>query len=257
MLIKRKPDNWLAPNELALYIKSNDKNISQILENKLKHYQNLLPDAIRTWVVGRELKLCLDKNFLDKFCELAILKKRTALSQQRRDLNIAELLRYYISGKYSDVADWLHYLYNSGRPGAKDAIVLKKYRAPAYHVYEDSIEWLLKNSDLKRKKVPYFRMEFTPEVLHRDYIQEDVKVIAKKLQENAKIMPESIYEVYHPGYWSKILVLEPSALEKFVEMSGLTFRPEYHGIEANIVEPFYVKETVKQMLNLLQQKDER
>jgi hypothetical protein len=70
-------------------------------------------------------------------------------------------------------------------------------------------------------------------------------------------MPESIYEVYHPNYGTKKLVLEPAALEKFVELSKLTFRPEYHGIEANIIEPFYVKETVKQMLNLLQQNDER
>ena len=257
MLIKRKPDSWLTPNELALYIESNDKNIASILENKLKHYQNLLPDAIRTCAVGRELKLCLDKNFLDEFCKLAMLKRRTMPLQQRRDLNIAQLLRYYISGKHSDVADTLHYLYNSGRPGAKDAIVLRQYRAPAYHVYEDSIDWLLANSDLKRKKVPYHRMEFTPEDLHRNYIQEDVRVIASKLQENAKIMPESIYEVYHPKYGTKKLVLEPAALEKFVELSKLTFRPEYHGIEANIVEPFYVKETVKQMLNLLQQNDDR
>lgn len=258
MLVKRKPNNWFTADELVKYIEVDvDKNAGMFLENKLRHYQKYLPEAIRTWVVGKELKLCLDKGRLTDFCDIAHLKKRATPLNERKDLNIAQLLRYYVSGKHDEVSAVLDSLYHSGLPGAKDAIILRKYRAPAYHVYEDSIDWLLANSDLKRKKVPYHRMEFTPEDLHRNYIQEDVRVIASKLQENAKIMPESIYEVYHPNYGTKKLVLEPAALEKFVELSKLTFRPEYHGIEANIVEPFYVKETVKQMLNLLQQNDDR
>ena len=75
ILIKRKPDNRLTPDELALYIESNDKDIVHTLESKLRHYQKILPESIHTCAVGRDLKICLDKDFLDRFCELAMLKK--------------------------------------------------------------------------------------------------------------------------------------------------------------------------------------
>lgn len=258
MLVKRKPNNWFTADELVKYIEVDvDKNAGMFLENKLRHYQKYLPEAIRTWVVGKELKLCLDKGRLTDFCDIAHLKKRATPLNERKDLNIAQLLRYYVSGKHDEVSAVLDSLYHSGLPGAKDAIILRKYRAPAYHVYEDSIDWLFANSDLKRKKVPYHRGELTSEDLHKDYIQEDKKIIEKKLQELSKKMPESIYNVYVPQEGSKVLALRGADLEKFVAAAGLTFRPEYHGIEAKIVEPFYVKETVKQMLNLLQQHDDR
>lgn len=251
MYIKRKPENWLSPDELGLYI----VYTKQSFDDLLKRYQTYMPNVIRTWLVDGELHLCLHKSFLDEFCKIAkLLKHEKPLNPERYIFDVNVLAKYYINSTPEHIAYTLAKLYKSRLPGAKKAIT---FRSPSYYVFADSIDWLLGNSNLNLKDNiggPLTKHSgLTPNALQK-YIQEDESVIAKKLSSLQKNMRDMIYTIYDRKE-GITLALDPKALEKFVAAAGLTFKPDYYGIEANIIEPFYVKETVKQMLRLLEEKN--